>query len=158
MFQLRKSTAIGLLIIAATVCGSSSANAQSVTVRTARILQFQQHRGNYAQENISRLNGMILQLNQNGTFAIAFPNSVFSPMQGRFTVSGNSLILKASKTSRYGNTGFVRGDLVAQINSTSSGPVMTILFASANGNAAVINGTKFSQNTSNAYVAAVLLR
>lgn len=156
MFRIPKSTVAALMLSCAVTVASETASAQA-TARTARILQFQQHRGNFAQQNIARINGMVLQLNADGTFLFSVPNSSLSPMSGRYTVQGNSITLSASRTLRSA-VGFTRGDMVAQFDMTNNGPVMTMIYATGSGMAAVINNMRFSGSSSNAFYAVVLLR
>jgi hypothetical protein len=78
-------------------------------------------------------------------------------MSGRYTVQGNSITMSAGRTLRSA-VGFTRGDMVAQIDMTNNGPVMTMIYATGSGMAAVINNTNFTARSSNAFYAVVLLR
>jgi|LakMenEpi03Aug12_release.lakeMendotaPanAssembly.Ray.scaffolds.fasta_scaffold363265_2 hypothetical protein len=156
MSRIPKLIVVAFVFFSAVIVASETASAQA-TARTARILQFQQHRGNFAQQNIARITGMVLQLNADGTFLFSVPNSSISPMSGRYTVQGNSITMSAGRTLRSA-VGFTRGDMVAQIDMTNNGPVMTMIYATGSGMAAVINNTNFTARSSNAFYAVVLLR
>lgn len=156
MSRIPKSIAAALMLFCTVAITSETASAQA-TARTARILQFQQHRGNFGQQNIARVNGMVLQFNADGTFLFFVPNSSLSPMSGRYTIQGNSITMSAGRTLRSA-VGFTRGDMVAQIDQTNDGAVMTMIYATGSGMAAVINNMRFSGSSSNAFYAVVLLR
>jgi hypothetical protein len=157
MSRILKSVVLTLMAVCAVSASANTAQAQAVTARTARILQFQQHRGNFAQANIARVNGMVLQFNPDGSFLFIVPNSTLSPMVGRYSAQGNLITMSASRTLQSA-VGFTRGDMVARIDFTNNGPIMTMIYATGSGMAAVINNSSFTASSSNAFYAVVLLR
>lgn len=154
---MKKLVLVALVAGVALIC-ENIAQAQTGIYRTAAIARYQPIRGNFTANNLARLQGMGLAINANGTFVFAVPNSTLSPVTGRWQRRGTSIVFSGTRTITIATTGLNRIDIIGQLDFVRGTPVLTLAYATASGTAARVNGVSFGSNSSNAFLAVLVLR
>jgi hypothetical protein len=154
LIRLGAISAIGIIPLI-----SSSVTASTVC-RVGRVLDLQVVQGQqeWASRAAARVAGSAWQFNDNGTFIFAPANSRTDlyPMQGTFQRQGNLIQFRGSSAT--GSTvSRLNASVQGQIDLSQSPPVLSLGWATSSITAAVVNSSRFGQNSTSLYRATALL-
>jgi len=157
---MKKQAAALLIALVLIACADSLSASDAQSFATEKIEKFEQLQGQpqWVPNIQRRIQGAVWTFYANGTmkYAPADSRDDLFPVLGRYECSGRKCRFRAEASTRSGDTGSASVRIEGTVNFGQQ-PRLEMTQTNSMGNAAVINGTQFSQANATSYRFTVLL-